>query len=247
MQSLFHDTRRGFAPQDAREFGAEAVCLLREAQADIIWLLDRGYDQQSAVSFVGNRFRLSARQRAALLRSTCATRTAASRAGRMNTGSLEGRAILIDGFNLIITLEAAQSPQTTLLACRDGCIRDLCGLHGTYRIIASTQTAIRWTAEILKAKKAARALVFLDAPVSNSGCLKTLIREVMEEEGFPAEISLEQNADQKFFGQENAVSSDALILERCASWINLAPQIIAEKLPGRRIVNLKDAADSPPP
>jgi hypothetical protein len=244
MQSRFHDTRRGFVAQDAREFSEEAVSLLREAQADIIYLLDRGYDPEGAVTFTGNRFRLSSRQRAALLRSTCSSQLADARARRIKTEGFEGQTVLIDGFNLIITLEAAQSPQTTLLSCRDGCIRDLCGLHGTYRIIASTQTAILWTAQTLKAAKAARALVFLDAPVSNSGGLKTLIREVMQQEGFPVEIFLEQNVDKKLFGQDNAVSSDALILDRCKSWINLAPRIIAEKLPERRIVDLKAAPAS---
>jgi hypothetical protein len=232
-----HNTRRGFVPRDAAEFGARAVEILKEAQRDVLFLLDRGYAKESAVTFAGDHFRLSARQRAALLRATCSSQAADSRISRRKD-VFSGETVYLDGFNIIISLEAAQSPETTLLKCMEGCIRDLCGLHGTYRLIADTQTAVRWIAQFLKANRAGRSVFYLDAPVSNSGNLKKLIGEIMEEEQFPADILLSRRPDAELSGRANVASGDALVLDRCHSWINLAAHIIARELPGRRLVEL---------
>lgn len=239
---MAHNTRRGFVSRDAVEFGARAAKILKEAQRDILFLLDRGYRKESAVTFAGDHFRLSARQRAALVRATCCSQAAASRISRRKD-VFTGQTVYLDGFNIIISLEAAQSLETTLLKCMEGCIRDLCGLHGTYRLIADTQTAVRWIAQFLKENCAARSVFYLDAPVSNSGNLKKLIGEIMEDEKFPADIILSQRPDAELSGKANVASGDALILDRCHSWINLAARIIAWKLPGRRLVELD--ADTP--
>ena len=58
--------RRGFVPTDARDFQGDSLRLLQEAQADAAYLLNRGYELERAVSFVGDRFQFSARQRMAL-------------------------------------------------------------------------------------------------------------------------------------------------------------------------------------
>lgn len=47
----------------------------------------------------------------------------------------------IDGFNTVITLEVALSG-SPVFYCRDGALRDLAGLRGTYRVIDKTQEAI---------------------------------------------------------------------------------------------------------
>lgn len=52
-----------------------------------------------------------------------------------------GREVLIDGLNTIITLETALS-DSVVLCGDDGVLRDVAGLHGTYRIIDKTPQAI---------------------------------------------------------------------------------------------------------
>lgn len=228
---------RGFVPGDANEFGDAVLPTLRYAQQDIVYLLGRGYELTHAVTFVGNRFQLSARQRTALTRASSEAVVVAARKQRQ-TDSLAGSTVYIDGFNLIITLEAAQSPETTLLGCMDGTVRDLCGLHGTYRLIEATATALNWTAESLVNLKVAQAVFYLDAPVSNSGRLRTAILEVMGRHSLPCEVLLVPNADRELWDKSPVITTDAIILERCSSWVNLAASIISDKLPERRIVRL---------
>lgn len=59
--------------------------------------------------------------------------------------------IYIDGFNLIITLEIALS-KGTLIRGSDGCIRDLAGLRGTYKLIDKTDYAIELIGKFLDEK-----------------------------------------------------------------------------------------------
>jgi hypothetical protein len=244
-----HDTRRGFIPADAEDFGEAASVRLREAQKHIRYLLDQGYGLEASVNFAGNHFQFSARQRLALLRATCGSAVRKSRLGRMlrfgGTGGAEGAGefrpgdtVHVDGFNTIITLEAALSEGTTLLRCMDGAVRDLCGLHGTYRIIESTGRALAWIAACLKQAGAAGAIFYLDAPVSNSGKLSILIRRVMEEKGCAVEVRLPPDSDRELFGKGNVASSDAVVLDRCSSWLNLAGAVMAEHLPRRPFVEL---------
>ena len=54
---------------------------------------------------------------------------------------MHGEQVVIDGFNLLITLEAALSGGLVLL-CRDGCLRDLSSVHGSYRSVQETERAI---------------------------------------------------------------------------------------------------------
>jgi len=232
------DVNRGYVPTDRQEFDEESLRALQAAQQDIHYLLNHGYDLERSVTFVGNRFQFSARQRTALIRSTSFSAVLNRRRACQITGCVSGQPVYIDGFNLIITLEAALSPETTLLRCMDNTVRDLCGLHGTYRIIEATGVALSWIGEALKEKQVGQTVFYLDAPVSNSGKLRTAILEEMERQKLVCEVYLVPNADAELWGKENVVTSDSIILDRCHSWINLACEIIEAKLPKRRIVDL---------
>jgi hypothetical protein len=246
------NTRRGYVPADAKDFNEESLIRLRRAQGDIRYLLDQGYGLETSVVFAGNHFQLSSRQRLALLRATCSSAAKENRSGRMlrsgkygqnavseRSGELRcGETVHVDGFNSIITLEAALSAETTLLRCMDGAIRDLCGLHGTYRIIESTAMAVAWIVQRLKQAGVSKVIFYLDAPVSNSGKLAALIRKTLEQEDLPPEIRLLSNSDPALFDKPNVVSGDAVVLDRCLSWLNLTGDIITEQLPRRRFVDL---------
>lgn len=64
------NVRRGFAPEDERQFSAESVQLLRKAGTEVRYLLNRGYHLKSVTQFVGDHYLFSERQRLALARST---------------------------------------------------------------------------------------------------------------------------------------------------------------------------------
>src|ERR1700704_3179695 len=91
---------RGPGPQDPIWFGADAQPGLRAGVADLSWLLSRGYAMPSALKLVGDRYRLVERQRVAVQRSACSDSALASRKSRqLDSPSLRGKALLIDGFN----------------------------------------------------------------------------------------------------------------------------------------------------
>jgi hypothetical protein len=235
------NTRRGFVPCDALDFGEAALPILQQACSDVLYLVDRNYNDKSVAAFVGNHFQLSARQRSALARSVCATAAARSRKSRMKASdSIQGETVFVDALNLIISLEAALSPETTLLLCMDGTIRDLCGLHGTYRVIPDTEKALRQIFRFFKQKQAASAVFYIDSPVSNSGKLKAFIVKIKDEENFRAEAMLVPNSDRELFGRENVVSSDSVVLDRCKSWLNAAFEIIRHENPERKFIYLNN-------
>ena len=233
---MAEDVRRGFAPGDAAAFHGGALALLRRAQEDVVYLLNRGYGAQQAAAFVGNRFQLTARQRAALLRSACTDAQRAGRRAREIAGSLAGRTLTVDGFNLVITLEAALSGSTVLL-CRDEALRDLCGLRGTYRLIGATVPALALLMEAVGETGAGCAVFVLDRPVSNSGRLAQSIREAAAGRPFAVETRVTPQADREVAAGGCAATSDSVILDRCGAWVNLAARALA-RVPGFSPVDL---------
>jgi hypothetical protein len=231
--------RRGYSPDDERNFTGAGLMTLGRAARDLRGLLDRGYPAHSASVFVGDHYLLSARQRTALTRVTAATADIAAReAKRLLPEAVAGETVHIDGFNAVITLEVALSG-SPVLACMDGAFRDLAGLRGTYRLIDKTDAAIRLIAARLKSLAVSRAVFFLDAPVSNSGRLKCRIAEIAEQAGLPVGIELAPNVDAVLYDHPNVISGDSVILDRCPSWLNLLAGIIPA-LPGVWVVRAPD-------
>lgn len=176
---------------------------------------------KNASIFVGNHFLLSERQRLALVRSISPDKQLTIRREKeCAAGDLCGRTVHIDGFNTIITLEISLC-QSLLLKCMDGTIRDLAGLRGTYRLIQETPKAVRLIADTLKHLKVEKAVFYLDAPVSNSGRLKTLIADVWENLDMALDIQVINDVDRTLQKKDYVITADAIILDQCKSWFNL--------------------------
>jgi len=151
------DTRkhRGPHPDDARLFAPKNAELLRRAVSDYSMLLTAGYAPKSSLKLVGDRFALTGRQRLAVMRSACSDRQLEERQSRqLDTDRLKGRAIVIDGYNLLITTESALSGAAIFIG-RDRCMRDLSGVHGSYRKVTETIGAIELIAKHLNSTTSA--------------------------------------------------------------------------------------------
>ena len=173
-------THRGPHPADEKLFAPEAISNLRSALADYSLLLTKGYAEKSALKLVCDKFSLTQRQRLAVMRSACSDRQLASRSeNRIEAKNLAGQSVAVDGYNVLITVEAAMSGGV-IFAGRDGCFRDLASIHGTYRKVTETIPAVRMIGEFLQEIGAGKALWLLDSPVSNSGRLKTLIGQLAD-------------------------------------------------------------------
>lgn len=213
--------KRGSAVSDENEFSAESICKLKKAASHIRYLVNEGYAMKSASVFVGNHFLLSERQRLALVRSISPDEQLRLREEKeCAADELCGQTVHIDGFNTVITLEIALC-QSLLLQCMDGTIRDLAGLRGTYRLIEETPQAVRIIADTLENLKVQKAVFYLDAPVSNSGRLKSLIADVWENFDMELDIQVINDVDRTLQEKDYVITGDAIILDKCKSWFNL--------------------------
>ncbi|UCG57717.1 MAG: DUF434 domain-containing protein [Phycisphaerales bacterium] len=234
-------THRGQHPADARLFAPEAIGNLRAAVADFSLLLTKSYADKSALKLVGDKFSLTQRQRLAVMRSACSDQQLELRKQRqVSLSNLASQPIAIDGYNLLITIEAAISGGV-IFKGRDGCLRDLASIHGTYRKVTETVPAVKLIAEFLGHIGIWEVLWLLDSPVSNSGRLRTLIGELARQSGWDWEVKLSLSPDAELKETElTVVSSDSVILDACTSWANLAAEIITRKLSSANVVDLSD-------
>lgn len=230
---------RGPHPADTKLFAAAAVADLRSAVEDFSLLLTKGYAEKSALKLVGDRFSFTERQRLAVMRCACSDEQLAWREqSRVEMKNLAGQPIVIDGYNVLITIEAAMSGGV-IFKTRCGCFKDLASIHGTYRRVTETIPAVRLIGEFLKEKEVSSALWLLDSPVSNSGRLKTLIGGLAAKNGWLWEIELLPSPDAKLAKTDLVVvSSDGIVLDRCKRWVNLAAEIVEHKLSYARIIDL---------
>ncbi|MBR4627416.1 MAG: DUF434 domain-containing protein [Ruminococcus sp.] len=218
------NAKRGFMPTDGRDFSEKALPILRKAAEEVGFLLNRGYPTTSATRFIGDHYQLSERQRLALARTLSPLASVVERKSRQVT-DIAGENLYIDGFNAIIGLEIACS-QSMLFRCMDGTVRDLAGLHGTYRLIPQTDEGIKLLMKALSELKVAKAVIYLDKPVSNSGRLKQRIYELAEDIPFELEVLTEDSVDSILKTKPLIASADAIILDECSKWFNLNRYIV---------------------
>jgi hypothetical protein len=232
-------SHRGPHPADAKLFAPEAISDLQLAVADFSLLLTKGYAEKSALKLVCDRFSLTERQRLAVMRCACSDQHLTSRNQRcIAIENLADQGIAIDGYNVLITVEAAMS-SACIFKGRDGCFRDMASIHGTYRKVTETIPALQLIGEFLKEIGIARIRWLLDRPVSNSGRLKTLIGELAQEGNWNWEIELLFSPDAELKKTDLIVAtSDSVVLDSCKRWANLATEIIKHKLASVRVIDL---------
>lgn len=236
---------RGYEPKDILEFGSEAAEKLNKAAEELYYLVCRGYDMKSASTFVGNHYLLSERQRMALARMISPIEMLNHRRNIELSLDTPPKKIWVDGFNIIITLEVALSG-SLLIEGMDGTIRDLAGLRGTYRVVDKTVQAVELFLEHLEKLQIQEVVLCLDQPVSNSGRLRGLLLEKAENRPFQLEVELMPNVDVFLSTKDCVVTTDAIILNHCGSWCNLARWIITHSIPQAWIFGLNLKVESKP-
>lgn len=230
---------RGPAQDDAELFADTALPRLRTAVAELAWLLNRGYARTSALKLVGDRHELRARQRTAVLRCVCTdAQVELRRAHQLPLAAVARQALALDGFNVLISVESALAGGV-LLRGRDGVIRDMASVHGSYRRSEQTLVASEAIGEQLAALAPASVTWLLDRPVSNSGRLKVALAELAEQRGWDWNIELDHNPDRRLTEHEGVVATgDAWILDNSARFIDLAGAVISARCPGAWILDL---------
>ena len=157
-------------------------------------------------------------------------------ARKMSVHLLSGRSLDIDGFNLLTTVEAALSGGI-LLRGQDGCLRDMASMHGSYRKVEETRPALELIGQTLAMLRPESCTWWLDRPVSNSGRIGLVIRDVAAEHGWSWDLQLVPDPDPVL--RESArivVTADSAVLDVCARWTNLAYTVVLLGCPEACIV-----------
>lgn len=230
---------RGAAPEDAKIFAPDAVLRLRRAVEELSWLRSRGYPRDSSLSLVGNRHALVKRQRAAVGRASCSDDERSGRRARcLQAVALAGREIWIDGYNVLTTVESALAGGV-VLCCRDGFLRDMASMHGSWRRVEETKPALRRIDAVLRELEPCAVRWLFDEPVSGSGKLKGMLREL-----FPSSrVDLVRDPDRDFHqaharGLDIVVASaDSGVLDCGVTSVGLAALVVAE-IEGAWLVDL---------
>jgi hypothetical protein len=236
---------RGPHPDDERLFSPAALPALQTATAELCWLLSRRYAPESSLKLVGDRHALEARQRLAVARCACIDEAAARRGKRqVSPQSLAGACLHIDGYNVLTTIEAALSGGVLLLA-RDGAMRDMASMHGSYRKVEETAPALRLIGQTLADFNVGDALWLLDRPVSNSGRLRKIIEELAAQCGWTWRVELVHNPDVELAQSDEIIATaDSGILDLCGTWFNLARDVVEKQVCNAWIIDLAAGIES---
>ncbi len=231
---------RGAHPADQSLFNETELPKLCQATVQLSWLLTHGYKMASSLKLVGDRHGLIQRQRLAVSRAACSDQNLEQRRrARIPIDHLKNQDVIIDGFNLIITIEAALS-QGPLLACRDGCIRDLSSVHGSYRSVEETERAINLIGEALHEFGPSGVQWVLDRPVSNSGRLASRIAEIASGRNWTWEVEVVFNPDSEIVASESvAITSDSSILDSVQRWADLKSYLVTQIISNTWLIDLR--------
>ena len=209
------NAKRGYVPEDERNFSPEAVHTMQTASRHVRYLINEGYDLKQASTFVGNHFLLSERQRLAIMRSLATDEQLAVRQSRqVQISELEGKEVWIECFQLRDIVKQW---------CQWWFIR-----HCMETVKYGCDRLIWLMLHMLQEARISKVTILLDEPVSNSGRLKTLIADIGEEFAFGLDIQILRDVDRSLYGRENVITSDSVILDHCASWVNLAAECMKE-------------------
>jgi hypothetical protein len=212
---------------------------VQKAAEDFRYLLNQGYPRKAALELVGNRYQLTSDQRHLLHRGVFSDRDSNSRLKKnIPPHRIRGKNLVIDGYNVIITIEAGVSGRPLVLA-DDGFIRDISGLSGNFKKTVLTGQALQLLSAVLKQIKPRRTLFLFDSPISKSGELAWEARNILKRENLPGDSIAVKVPEKMMIGFLGVIAtSDTAIIDQSKTIVDLAGYIV-KNLPFRR---LKSAA-----
>ncbi len=209
--------------------------LNKQAAEDMRHLLNRGYSRASAVRFVGDRFALGKPERMVLYRCIHPSEESQRRSSKLvKPEMLRGRAMALDGFNVMWTIYWAINGHPIFL-CDDGIIRDITVARGRPSIEKAGGTVNPLTAALSDLSPSSVNLIF-DEQISNSGAVSAYINERLNSAGIESRSSTSRTADFDISRAKGVVcSSDSIIVDKAKEAFDLAGFVIVRVLGMRPI------------
>lgn len=148
----------------------------QEASEDLRYLLNRGYRKSYALTFICNHYQLQKEDRPFLARTIFSEEEARSiRQKKVHLEDIQGEDIAIDGYNVLISTEAALTGDTII--CDDSVVRDIKGVFGNYTMTEFTHQALQEIFTVLTMYSPQTATFYFDQQASHSGDLCSFVRE----------------------------------------------------------------------
>lgn len=195
--------------------------IIKEAKKDFQYLLERGFPRTGALEYVGNHYLLGQTQRNYLNRTVFSREKIKTRKDKLiSLSDVNGRNVLVDGYNVLITTETMfQGADDLIVNCDDGVIRDVKAVFGKYKRNETTEIALKTIISLLKLFKPKRVLFFYDSPVSLSGELAKTTKEILDSFEVPGDAQTSKNVDKtliKLSKEMGAVvaTSDGVIIDK---------------------------------
>ena len=195
---------------------------LHEASNDLRYLLNHGYNKTSAVTFVCNHYQLEKKDRHFLTRSIFSDVTVkTTKKKKLPLQKIEGKELVIDGFNVLITTEAVLKNAAFL--CDDSVVRDAQGIFGKYTITNDTWAALNTIFDILLVYPPAVTSFYFDQQVSHSGDICSYIKN-----HFPCETTKHVDLLLSSLNKITA-TSDSVLIEKLDHFVDIPLEILLSK------------------
>jgi hypothetical protein len=204
---------------------------LQKAAEDFRYLLNRRYPRRAALELVGNRYQLTFDQRHLLHRGVFSDADSKSRRKRkIPIERIRNKDLAIDGYNVIITIEAGLSGRPLILG-DDGFIRDISGLSGNFKKTERTEEALQLILDIVKRVKPSHTLLLFDAPISMSGELAQKVRDLLKKEKLSSDARAVKVPEKILIGFPGVIAtSDTAIIDQSKEVVDLAGDIIRKRI-----------------
>ncbi|MGZ3590672.1 MAG: DUF434 domain-containing protein [Thermodesulfobacteriota bacterium] len=212
---------------------------LQKAARDFRFLLNRGYPRKAALELVGNRYGLTSDERHLLHRGVFSDSDSESRRKKkVFLGDVLNQDLVIDGHNVLITIEAGISGRPLILG-DDGFIRDISGVSGNFKKTETTEKAIQFIIRAIKKMRPTQTLFLLDAPISKSGELAEAVRNYLKKEDISGNAMALRVPERILIGFPGVVAtSDTAIIEQSKKVLDLAGHVLRENIQLESLVRL---------
>ena len=149
----------------------------------------------------------------------------ARRAKLVPLETLSGKKILVDGYNVLITVESILGG-CSLYLCDDGLLRDIRGVFRSYKPSRITDQALSEIIDLLAQVSPSRVEFLLDQQISMSGSMAAHIREMMSLKGVAGTARTEMGVDYNLKVEKEIIAtSDGNVIDMASLVIDIPKEI----------------------
>jgi len=206
--------------------------LLLTASFDFYFLQSRHYPRERSLEIVGNRYDLTAMERNILRRGVFGQKEALERRSkRVTNAELKNNNLTIDGHNVHITVESILLERPTVKG-NDGVIRDIAGISSSFKLTEASFFAAEIICRFLAEHEFRKIVIYFDAPISRSGELARIYKELFNKHGINGETQVVPVPERQFSYEESVIaSSDSAVIDCAKAWIDLAFLVTSAEKP----------------